>query len=54
MRFVPVAKYRTESRGDQGIIDNEADEVAYNYSFFHFIYVLASLYVMMLLTMWYR
>lgn len=48
------AKYRTEQRGDQGIIDDEAEQVVYNYSYFHFIFAIASLYIMMQLTMWYN
>ncbi|XP_006862244.1 PREDICTED: serine incorporator 2 [Chrysochloris asiatica] len=35
-------------------IDNEQDGVTYNYSFFHFCLVLASLHIMMTLTNWYR
>ncbi|XP_022905266.2 probable serine incorporator isoform X2 [Onthophagus taurus] len=34
--------------------DNEADTVAYNWSFFHIMFALATLYIMMTLTNWYK
>lgn len=36
------------------VLDNEKDSVQYNYSVFHFMLTLASLYIMMTLTNWYR
>ena len=43
-------------RGEAGhkVWDNEEDEVAYNWSLFHLMFALATLYVMMTLTNWFK
>ncbi|XP_064491552.1 serine incorporator 2 isoform X1 [Pseudopipra pipra] len=40
--------------GPHRAYDNEQDGVSYNYTFFHLCLLLASLYIMMTLTNWYR
>lgn len=41
-------------RANNKVWDNEEDTVAYNWSFFHIMFALATLYVMMTLTNWYK
>jgi len=43
-----------EESAGQRVYDNEKECVAYNYSWLHFMFFLASFYIMMTLTNWYK
>ena len=43
-----------DGNGESKVWDNESDGVAYNWSFFHIMFTLATLYIMMTLTEWYN
>lgn len=45
---------RGGEEGDRKVWDNEEEGVSYSWSFFHIMFGLATLYVMMTLTNWYK
>lgn len=53
--YVSVEGRNGDVEGNEAKVwDNEEDTIAYNWSFFHLMFALATLYVMMTLTNWYK
>ncbi|CAF87479.1 unnamed protein product, partial [Tetraodon nigroviridis] len=53
-QVLTVSEATVGEDGARRAVDNEEDGVTYSYSFFHFCLFLASLYIMMTLTNWYK
>jgi len=54
IHYIVAELQDASKRGGQKVIYDETEKVVYSYSFFHFVFAIGSLYIMMQLTMWYK